>query len=107
MAQTVTECLSAGTDSVTLINDINTHGNKSIYAGATIVDDVRTASPTMTQTLINEMVQRNVDHLSTILLYEPVDSDDDTPDVAGAASNLKTTHVAAVTTGKTYITDNS
>ena len=45
--------------------------------------------------------------MSTILLYEPVDGDDDTPDVAGAASNLKTTHVAAVTTGKTYITDNS
>ena len=45
------------------------------------------------------MVQRNVDHLSTILLYE-------TPDVAGAASNLKTTHVAAVTTGTDYIAAN-
>ena len=106
MAQTVTECLSAGTDSVTLINDINTDGNKSIYAGATIVDDVRTASPTMTQTLINEMVQRNVDHLSTILLYAPVDADDDTPNVAGAANSKKTTHVAAVTTGTDYIAAN-
>jgi hypothetical protein len=103
MAQTVTECLTAGTDSVTLINDINTNGKKSSYVGGTAEAD----TTTMTQTEINEMVQRNVDHLETILEYAPVDSDDDTPDVAGAASNLKTTHVAAVTTGKTYITDNS
>ena len=60
----------------------------------------------MTQTEINEMVQRNEDHLSTILLYEPVDSDDDTPDVAGAANSKKTTHVAAVTTGTDYIAAN-
>ena len=92
MAQTVTECLAAGTDSVNLIDGVK--------AGSWNVEG-------MTQAEINEMVQRNVDHLSTILLYEPVDSDDDTPDVKGAASNLKTTHVAAVTTGKTYITDNS
>ena len=103
MAQTVTECLAAGTDSVTLINDINTNGKKSSYVGGTAEAD----TTTMTQAEINEMVQRNVDHLETILEYAPVDSDDDTPDVAGAASNLKTTHVAAVTTGKTYITDNS
>jgi hypothetical protein len=95
MAQTVTECLAAGTDSVTLINDINTNGSSSerVEVGAT-------------QAEINEMVQRNVDHLSTILLYEPEDADDDTPDVAGAASNLKTTHVAAVTTGTDYIAAN-
>ena len=103
MAQTVTECLTAGTDSVTLINDINTNGKKSSYVGGSAEAD----TTTMTQAEINEMVQRNVDHLETILVYAPVDSDDDTPDVAGAASNLKTTHVAAVTTGKTYITDNS
>ena len=95
MAQTVTECLSAGTDSVTLINDINTTGSSS--------DRVADG---MTQAEINETVQRNVDHLSTILLYEPVDADDDMPDVAGAASNLKTTHVAAVTTGTDYIAAN-
>jgi len=53
------------------------------------------------------MVQRNVDHLEIILEYAPVDSDDDTPDVKGAADSKKTTHVAAITTGKTYITDNS
>ena len=92
MAQTVTECLTAGTDSVNLIDGVK--------AGSWDVTG-------MTQAEINEMVQRNVDHLETILAYAPVDSDDDTPDVKGAASNLKTTHVAAVSTGKTYITDNS
>ena len=92
MAQTVTECLAAGTDSVNLIDGVK--------AGSWDVEG-------MTQAEINEMVQRNVDHLETILAYAPVDSDDDTPDVKGAASNLKTTHVAAVSTGKTYITDNS
>ena len=91
MAQTVTECLAAGTDSVNLIDGVK--------AGTWDVTG-------MTQAEINEMVQRNVDHLSTILLYEPVDSDDDTPDVKGAASNLKTTHVAAVTTGTDYIAAN-
>jgi hypothetical protein len=54
MAQTVTEVLTAATDSVTLINAVNggTHevGN-------------------MTQAEINEMVQRNVDHLEIILAY--------------------------------------
>ena len=94
MAQTVTECLATAADSVTLINSINTDASaESAVAG-------------MTQAEINEVVQRNVDHLSTILLYEPVDADDDTPDVKGAASNLKTTHVAAVTTGTDYIAAN-
>tara|TARA_B100001057_G_C22145716_1_gene679955 strand:- start:158 stop:436 length:279 start_codon:yes stop_codon:yes gene_type:complete len=92
MAQTVTECLAAGTDSVNLIDGVK--------AGSWDVEG-------MTQAEINEMVQRNVDHLEIILEYAPVDSDDETPDVKGAASNLKTTHVAAVATGKTYITDNS
>ena len=92
MAQTVTECLAAGTDSVTLIDGVK--------AGSWDVEG-------MTQAEINEMVQRNVDHLSTILLYEPVDASDDTPDVKGATDSKKTTHVAAVTTGKKYITDNS
>ena len=102
MAQTVTECLASGIDSVTLINDINTNGKKSSYVGGSAEAD----TTKMTQAEINEMVQRNVDHLELILTYAPVDGND-TPDVAGAASNLKTTHVAAVTTGKTYITDNS
>ena len=97
MAQTVTECLAAGTDSVTLINDINTNGSSSERLKAEA-----------TQAEINEVVQRNVDHLSTILLYAPdaEDASDDTPNVAGAASSKKTTHVAAVTTGTDYIAAN-
>jgi hypothetical protein len=95
MAQTVTECLAAGSDSVDLINGINTDGASSPYA-ENLAD----------QAAINAKVQRNVDHLSTILLYAPVDASDDTPDIAGAASNLKTTHVAAVTTGTDYIAAN-
>ena len=94
MAQTVTECLSTGTDSVTLINSINTDAS----AEKAVVG--------MTQAEINAVVQRNVDHLSTILLYAPVDASDDTPDVAGAAGSKKTTHVAAVTTGTNYIAAN-
>ena len=96
MAQTVTECLAAGTDSVTLINSINTDAS------------AEPAVTGMTQAEINEVVQRNVDHLSTILLYEPdaENASDDTPNVKGAASNLKTTHVAAVTTGTDYIAAN-
>ena len=101
MAQTVTEVLTAGTDSVTLINDINTNGKKSTHVGGSAEADT-----TMSQADINEMVQRNVDHLSTILLYAPVDASDDTPNVAGAASSKKTTHVAAVTTGTDYIAAN-
>ena len=92
MAQTVTECLTAGTDSVNLID--------AVKAGSWYVEG-------MTQAEINEMVQRNVDHLELILTYAPVDAEDNTPNVAGAASSKKTTHVAAVATGKTYITDNS
>jgi len=107
MTQTVAEVLTAAMDSVTLINDINTNGNKSKYVGGTTDADGNSVAGDMTQAEINDMVQRNVDHLEIILTYAPVDSDDDTPDVAGAASNLKTTHVAAISTGKTYITDNS
>ena len=92
MAQTVTECLAAGTDSVNLIDGVK--------AGSWDVEG-------MEQSEINEMVQRNVDHLELILEYAPVDSDDETPDVKGAADSKKTTHVAAIATGKKYITDNS
>ena len=88
MAQTVTEVLAAGADSVALID--------AVKAGTHNVEG-------MTQAEINELVQRNVDHLSTILLY---DGDDDTPNVAGAADSKKTTHVAAITTGTDYIAAN-
>jgi hypothetical protein len=88
---TVTEVLTAATDSVTLINEIN--------AGTYDVEG-------MTQTEINEMVQRNVDHLQIVLAYEPTDEDDDTPDVAGSSED-KTSYTDAIATGNTYITDNS
>ena len=103
MAQTVAECLTAATDSVTLINDINTNGKKSTYVGGSAEAD----TTTMTQAEINEMVQRNVDHLETILLYEPVDAEDDTPNVVGSSSSKKTTCSGGVTTGKAYISANS
>ena len=88
--QTVTEVLTAATDSVTLINDIN---------GGTY--DVNG----MTQEEINEMVQRNVDHLEIILAYAPADEDDDTPDVAGDSSD-KSSYTDAIATGKAYIAAN-
>ena len=87
---TVSEVLTAATDSVTLINAVN---------GGT--QDVSL----MSQAEINEMVQRNVDHLEIILAYAPVDSDDETPDVAGSADD-KTSYTTAITVGKQYITDN-
>ena len=88
---TVTEVLTAATDSVTLINDVN---------GGT--HDVGN----MTQEEINDMVQRNVDHLELILAYEPVDEDDDTPDVVGDSSD-KSSYTDAIATGKAYISNNS
>jgi hypothetical protein len=88
--QTVTEVLTAATDSVTLINDIN---------GGT--HDVNG----MTQEEINDMVQRNVDHLEIILAYAPVDEDDDTPDVAGSSVD-KSSYTTAIATGKAYIAAN-
>jgi len=52
MAQTVTECLTSGTDSVNLIDGVKA-GSWNVVG--------------MTQAEINEMVQRNVDHLEIIL----------------------------------------
>ena len=100
MAQTVAEVLTAATDSVTVINDINTKGKKSTYVGGSSEADTD-----MSQADINTCVQRNVDHIETILAYEPVDSDDDTPDVKGS-SDSKTAYTGAVTTGKAYIAAN-
>jgi hypothetical protein len=90
MAQTVTEVLTAATDSVTLIDAVN---GGSYDVG------------TMTQAEINEMVQRNVDHLELILAYAPTDEDDETPDVAGDSSD-KSSYTDAITTGKAYIAAN-
>ncbi len=94
MAQTVAEVLTAATDSVTVINDINSNGSDSEYV-----------SEGSTQEEINDMVQRNVDHLELILAYEPVDEDDDTPDVAGSSED-KSSYTSAITTGKAYIAAN-
>lgn len=82
--QTVEQVLTAATDSVTLINAVN-GGSWDIG--------------TMTQEEINEMVQRNVDHLELILAYTD-------PDVAGDSSD-KSSYTDAIATGKQYITDNS
>ena len=95
MAQTVSEVLTVAMDSVNLINAINTD--------ASAVDGVAG----MNQTEINEVVQRNVDHLEIILTYEPVDADDDTPNVVGSSSSKKTDCTNAITTGKAYISANS
>ena len=84
MERTVSTILTAATDSVNLINGVK--------AGSWNVEG-------MTQTEINEMVQRNVDHLETILEYTD-------PDVKGSSDD-KTSYTTAITTGKTYITDNS
>ena len=83
MAQTVAQCLTAATDSVTLINEVN--GGSYNVAG-------------MTQAQINEMVQRNVDHLEIILTYTD-------PNVAGASDD-KSSYTTAITTGTDYIAAN-
>ena len=87
---TVTEVLTAATDSVTLINAVN-DGTHDVTG--------------MTQEEINEMVQRNVDHLEIILAYAPEDEDDETPDVAGDSSD-KSSYTDAIATGKAYIAAN-
>ena len=87
---TVTEVLTAATDSVTLINAVN--------GGSYDVEG-------MTQEEINDLVQRNVDHLEIILAYEPVDEDDPTPDVVGDSSD-KSSYTDAIATGKAYIAAN-
>ena len=78
----VTQILSAATDSVDLINGVND--------GSWNVDD-------MTQSEINDMVQRNVDHLEIILAYEEVVAD----------SSDKSSYTDAISTGNSYISANS
>ena len=88
---TVLETLTAATDSVNLINGVN--------AGTWSVND-------MTQEEINDMVQRNVDHLEIILAWEPSDENDLIPDIVNDPSD-KTPYTTAIATGNQYITDNS
>ena len=99
MIQTVAEVLTAATDSVTLINDINTNGKKSVYVGGSAEADTE-----MSQADINAVVQRNVDHLEAILAY---DGSNDTPNIVGSSSSKKTTCSGGITTGKAYIASNS
>ena len=91
---TVTEVLTSATDSVNLINDVNDNGSSSAHVVLG-----------MPQEEINEMIQRNVDHLELILAYEPVDENDDTPDVVGDSSD-KSSYTDAIATGKAYIAAN-
>ena len=85
--QTVAEVLSAADDSVIVINDINTNGSDSEYV-----------AEGSTQEEINDMVQRNVDHLEIILAYTD-------PDVAGSSED-KSSYTSAITTGNAYIAAN-
>jgi hypothetical protein len=52
----------------------------------------------MNQAKINKMVQRNVDHLETILAYTD-------PDVVNDSSD-KSSYTGAITTGNAYIAAN-
>ena len=81
--QTVEQVLTSASHSVTLINDIN--------SGTHDVGN-------MTQEEINNMVQRNVDHLELILAYTE-------PDVVGDSSD-KSSYTDAIATGNTYISNN-
>jgi len=86
--QTVTEVLTSATDSVNLINDVNDNGSSSAHVVLG-----------MSQEEINEMIQRNVDHLELILAYTE-------PDVVGDSSD-KSSYTDAIATGNTYISNNS
>ena len=88
MAQTVTQVLTIATDSVSLINEVN--GGSYNVTG-------------MTQAQINEMVQRNVDHLETILTYDS--SMQGVPNIANASDD-KSSYTTAITTGNAYIAAN-
>jgi len=95
MAQTVSEVLTSAMDSVTLINNINTNASAVAELAG------------LSQSEINDVVSRNVEHLETILTYAPVDSDDPRPNVVGSSSSKKTDCTNAINTGKAYIAANS
>ncbi len=97
MAQTVSECLTAATDSVTVINDINSKGKASTHIVAS------DSSAGVTQADANARVKANVDHLTLILAY---DGTDETPNVKDASDD-KSSYTTAITTGNSYISSNS
>lgn len=82
--KTLAEVLTAATDSVNIINDIN--------------NDVHLLTD-RTQAELNEIVQKNVDHLEIILAYTE-------PDVVGSSDD-KSSYTTAIATGKQYLTDNN
>ena len=86
--QTVSEVLTAATNSVTLINAVN---GGSYDVGR------------MTQEEINEMVQRNVDHLETILTYNSTMNG--VPNIVDSSED-KSSYTTAITTGNAYIAAN-
>jgi hypothetical protein len=86
--QTVNECLTAATDSVTLIDSVNTNG----AASDRVPDNA-------TQPVLNDNVQRNVEHLEIILAY---DGTNDTPDIVGYSGD-KSSYTDAITLGNAYI----
>ena len=77
----VTKILSAADDSVSLINGVNDGSWNTLDA---------------TQEEINDMVQRNVDHLEIVLAYEEVVAD----------SSDKSSYNDAISTGNAYIAAN-
>ena len=88
MTQTVTQVLTIATDSVTIINAIN--GGSHDVAG-------------MTQAEINDMVQRNVDHLETILSYDSTMLA--VPNIVDSSED-KSSYTGAIATGRAYIAAN-
>jgi hypothetical protein len=93
MEMTVERVLEIADDSVTLINDVNTNGASSEYLPSGL-----------SQSEVNDVVQRNVFHLETVLAYDGTSITK--PDVAGSSVD-KSSYTAAITTGKNYITANS
>jgi outer membrane lipoprotein-sorting protein len=93
MDMTVERVLEIADDSVALINDVNTNGASSVYL-----------PEGLSQSEVNDVVQKNVDHLETVLAYDG--SNPTKPDVAGSSAD-KSSYTAAITTGKNYITANS
>ena len=92
MEQTVTSTLTAATDSVNIITEIN--GLSSIE------------STKVTQAQLNEIVENHVEHLESVLKITPKDELDNTPDVAGWTGD-KSSYTNAISVGKAYIASNS
>tara|TARA_S200002703_G_scaffold41478_1_gene36012 strand:+ start:1566 stop:1844 length:279 start_codon:yes stop_codon:yes gene_type:complete len=92
MEQTVTSILTAATDNVNVITEIN--GLSSIE------------STKVTQAQLNEIVKNHVEHLESVLRKTPKDEIDKTPDVAGSSVD-KTSYTNAISVGKAYIASNS